>query len=577
MKKFKTMLVAMLLATAVGCSNNNTTGTTTPAPTSATAAGSQVINAKANGYGGELNVEVTVEDGKIADIVLGDNHETNVVIDRAFPVIRERILEANTPAVDSVSAATFSSFAVKQAVASALDEAGVAYEGEVTMAASAFSENPTKVDDVNADVVIIGGGPSGLAAAISIKQANADANVIVCEKLDILSGNGKFDMNYFDMINSKAEEANGNIVTEEDLIADYKDGGESEARLKAWAEDESTMDAWLRDMGVELNFNYGGEGSSSHMAEADQYAGEVVQAGLERTANELGVTILTGTKGVDFVMDGKKVTGAVVTNTKGETYNILAPYTLVATGGFCSNKELLAKYAPGNENLNTSNQMGTTGDLVEVFAGYGMKLERMDKMSVFGNIIVPRRDLTGGADMNLLVNKNGELLNNSLSGIKRWNMEQEQPDHAAFYITDSTGYDSFYRIRKHVALGYYQTGETLEELADKLGIDGETLKQTVADYNTRAENGEVDPVLEKEAKRPLDAEGPYYGVRVEAANHMTKGGIACDEHGQALYEDDSLVEGLFATGEVTSQTGCYSASVSWGRIAGSYIASQLSK
>lgn len=577
MKKFKTMLVAMLLATAVGCYNNNTTGKTTPTTTSTATAGSQVINAKANGYGGELNVEVTVEDGKIADIVLGDNHETNVVIDRAFPVIRERILEANTPAVDSVSAATFSSYAVKQAVASALDEAGVAYEGEVKMDASAFSENPTKVDDVNADVVIVGGGPSGLAAAISIKQANADANVIVCEKLDILSGNGKFDMNYFDMINSKAEEANGNTITEEDLIADYKDRGESEARLKAWAESESTMDAWLRDMGVELNFNFGGEGSSSHMAEADQYAGEVVQAGLEKTAKELGVTILTGTKGVDFVMDGKKVTGAVVTNTKGETYNILAPYTLVATGGFCNNKELLAKYAPGNEKLNTSNQMGTTGDFVEVFAGYGMKLERMDKMSVFGNIIVPRRDLTGGADMNLLVNKNGELLNNSLSGIKRWNMEQEQPDHAAFYITDSTGYDSFYRIRKHVGLGYYQTGETIEELADKLGIDGETLKQTIADYNTRAENGEVDPVLEKEASRPLDAEGPYYGVRVEAANHMTKGGIACDEHGQALYEDGSLVEGLFATGEVTSQTGAYSASVSWGRIAGSYIASVLSK
>ena len=40
------------------------------------------------------------------DVALGDNHETNVVIDRAFPVIRERILEANTADVDSVSAAT---------------------------------------------------------------------------------------------------------------------------------------------------------------------------------------------------------------------------------------------------------------------------------------------------------------------------------------------------------------------------------------------------------------------------------------------------------------------------------------
>ena len=58
---------------------------------------------------------------------------------------------------------------------------------------------------------------------------------------------------------------------------------------------------------------------------------------------------------------------------------------------------------------------------------------------------------------------------------------------------------------------------------------------------------------------------------------MTKGGIVCDEHGQALYADDSLVEGLFATGEVTAQGGGYSESVSWGRIAGAYIAGELSK
>ena len=42
----------------------------------------------------------------------------------------------------------------------------------------------------------------------------------------------------------------------------------------------------------------------------------------------------------------------------------------------------------------------------------------------------------------------------------------------------------------------------------------------------------------------LDAEGPYYGVRVEPANHMTKGGVVANEKAQVLYEDGTVVKGL---------------------------------
>ena len=530
----------------------------------------ETYSATGNGYHGEMTVNVTIEDGKITDVELGDNHETNVVIDRAFPVIRERILEANTADVDSVTAATFSSYAIKTAVADAMQQAGL----EAPKVAMQNAEKTaTERAAENCDIVIVGGGPAGLAAAVSAKQTNADKNVILVEKLDILSGNGKFDMNFFDMINTEAQKAAGNDewVGEAGLakfLEEKSSNGESAERIQVWANEEYNLDAWLRAMGVELNYNYGG---TNHMAEDNQYSGEVIQAGLEKAAAELGVDVRVGTKGVDLVMEDGACKGVIVTNNAGETYTINAASTIITTGGFCSNKELLAEYAPGYEVFNTSNQMGTTGDFVKIFEQNGFKMENMGKMSFFSNIIVPYRDLTGGADMNLLANSEGALLPNK-SGMDRGTMIKEQPNGAAYYITDKTGYDSFYRIRKHVGLGYYSEGATLEELAEKLGIDAEGLKASVEQYNADAAAGTENAQVAAVPKRALDAEGPYYGVRVEAANHMTKGGVVCNENAQVLNADDTVVPGLYAAGEVTWQGGGYSESVCFGKVAGAQAA-----
>lgn len=530
----------------------------------------ETYSATGNGYHGEMTVNVTIEDGKITDVELGDNHETNVVIDRAFPVIRERILEANTADVDSVTAATFSSYAIKTAVADAMQQAGL----EAPKVAMQNAEKTaTERAAESCDIVIVGGGPAGLAAAVSAKQTNADKNVILVEKLDILSGNGKFDMNFFDMINTEAQKAAGNDewVGEAGLakfIEEKSSNGESAERIQVWANEEYNLDAWLRAMGVELNYNYGG---TNHMAEDNQYSGEVIQAGLEKAATELGVDVRVGTKGVDLVMEDGACKGVIVTNNADETYTINAASTIITTGGFCSNKELLAEYAPGYEVFNTSNQMGTTGDFVKIFEQNGFKMENMGKMSFFSNIIVPYRDLTGGADMNLLANNEGALLPNK-SGMDRGTMIKEQPNGAAYYITDKTGYDSFYRIRKHVGLGYYAEGATLEELAEKLSINAEGLKASVEQYNADAAAGAENAQIAAVPKRALDAEGPYYGVRVEAANHMTKGGVVCNENAQVLNADDTVVPGLYAAGEVTWQGGGYSESVCFGKVAGAQAA-----
>lgn len=590
MKRNRFYYAAALSAAAIGltaCSGANkgeTSGaeTTAAAATEATSAettgsaGAQTYDVKANGYGGEVNLKVTVENGAVTGIELGENHESKVVIDRAFPVIRDRIVDAGTPVVDSVSGATFSSYAVKSAVADALAQAGVEVE-KISMTTTGPEKEAVTLEDVNADILVVGGGPSGLAAAITAKAAKPDANIILVEKMDILSGNGKFDMNFYDLINSEAQKAAGNekwtVNQVENFIEAKSAAGDTPERVKVWAEQEDELDAWLRSMGVELNYNYG---AMNHMAEEDQYAGEVIQAGMEAHANELGIDIRTGTKGTDLVMEDGRCVGVTVTNNDNESYTIHAQSTIIATGGFCSSKELLAEYAPGYEVLNTSNQLGTTGDFVKVFEKNGFKMEQMDNVRVFPNIIVPNRDLTGGADLSILVNKEGNrFIDENKGGLELGTTIKAQPDSAVYTITDQTGYDSFYRIRKHVNLGYYAKGETLAELADALKIDAAQLEKTVADFNAAAEAGENDALTGEPAERPFDANGPYYGVRIEAANHMTKGGVSCNEKAQVLYEDGNPVEGLYASGEVTWQSGGYSQSVAFGRVAGQQAAENL--
>ena len=383
-KLFNVMVASASALSLAACSGSGTPETTAPSETTTTAAvteapateasaaedetteaqGPVTYDAKGSGYGGELNLKVTIDGDTITDLELGDHHETNVVMDRAFPVIRERILEANTPVVDSVTAATFSSYAVKAAVADAMTQAGMEVEN-ITMATKGPEKEAKTLDDVTADIVVVGGGPSGLAAAITAKQANKDAYVLVVEKMDILSGNGKFDMNFYDLINSQAQKAAGNekwtVNQVENFIEAKSAAGDDEARVKVWAEQENVLDAWLRDMGVELDYNYS---AMNHMAKEDQYAGEVIQAGMEECAKELGIEIRTGTKGIDLIMEEGRCAGVSVENNDNESYAVRAQYTIIATGGFCSSKELLAEYAPGYEVLHTSNQMGTTGDFV---------------------------------------------------------------------------------------------------------------------------------------------------------------------------------------------------------------------
>lgn len=520
-----------------------------------------------DGFSGKIKVDVVTNGEKIEDIRVVSNSETSHIISRAFPILKERILKAQSPIVDSVSGASYTSFGVKKAVAEALKANGKDF-GRIRFNTKAPEQPVANLEAVNTDLVIIGGGPAGLAAAISAREAGLK-NIILIEKLDILSGNGKYDMNFYDLINSEAQKANGINDSVEALIADNSNPLDTPERIRAQAEGAFVLDKWLRSFGVKLNYNYGKRG---HMAESNAYAGAHIQDGMEKKVKELGIDVRTGTKGLDLIMKDGKAVGVKVQN-KNNFYDINAKAVILATGGFSANKELLKKYVPGSEVFQTSNQLGATGDFIPVFEKNNIKTANLEVLNIFPFIIRQTRDLTGGGDGFILVNKEGKrFTSESITYATRFSTAQKilaQPDSAAFYIYDQKLYDASYRLQKHTAQGLHVKANTLDELAEKLGIDKDNLKETVKEFNM-AVRGEIkDPFREKPTKKEFMSEGPYYGVQVESAVHMTRGGVVADEKTQVYYENGNVVKGLYAAGEVAnSNSGAYSAAVIFGRIAG---------
>lgn len=79
----------------------------------------------AKGRNGDFDIEVIIEQGELKDIIIGENMETIGKGDLALEEVRALILKQHTPNVDGVSGATFSSFALRDAVSRALEKASI--------------------------------------------------------------------------------------------------------------------------------------------------------------------------------------------------------------------------------------------------------------------------------------------------------------------------------------------------------------------------------------------------------------------------------------------------------------------
>ena len=136
--------------------------------------------ATAEGFGGDVSVTLEVTDGTVTDVQVEGAAETADIGGAAMPVLAQEMLDGQTPYVDSVSGATFTSKGVLAAAEEAFAAAGLSVEApEVIQGEDELCE---------ADVAVVGMGASGTFAAVS--AAENGASVIGIEMTNGLGGMG---------------------------------------------------------------------------------------------------------------------------------------------------------------------------------------------------------------------------------------------------------------------------------------------------------------------------------------------------------------------------------------------------
>jgi len=136
------------------------------------------------GHNGSVKVETTISENKITDVKVLENSETEGLATPALTQVPNQIVEYQTVQPDVVSGATYTTVAITAAVKDAVKQAGGdpdAFKNDIP------NQEKGKKELLETDVVVVGGGPAGLAAAVEAKKNGIDS-ILVIERAKELGG-----------------------------------------------------------------------------------------------------------------------------------------------------------------------------------------------------------------------------------------------------------------------------------------------------------------------------------------------------------------------------------------------------
>lgn len=559
MKKTLAFLMALLmLAAFAGCAQQSEPTPATPTPAPAATPEAETPPAAApiadgayegtgHGFGGELKLTVTVEGGAIAAIEVTQHSETPGVSDMSLLGMPQRIIDAQSYAVDVISGATFTANAIKYAVKGALEAAGAP--------AGMFDAVPqaeTKDEERSVDVVVVGAGLAGLSAAIEARQAGA--SVVVLEKNGRVGGNSIVAGGIVYATNSPLNKELDNDV---DSMVDYyqmrANGKADEALLRYACENSGDTIAWMIEQGVEFKPEIGKGGTSPALrTHTSPTRGAGIVMPIYQKALDLGVEFLMETPATGLLSENGAISGVVAQNKAGMV-TLHTKAVVMAAGGFDGDEAMRDQYAPHATGAGLYSNPANTGDYIAMGESVGAAMRFPD--AVMGMRIVNQNAyLTDGVNIlawlnTIAVTDQGDRFENENDDypINFTNM-MNSGRKDFFWIYDSAAMGELCELA--VQQGYGFKGETLEELAAAAGMDPARLTASVERYNSFA--GGTDADFGKAGIVALAEAGPYYAIKVRPVSIAGFGGFVINTDSEVLDEAGSVIPGLYAAGECAS-------------------------
>ncbi|HET8708066.1 MAG TPA: FAD-binding protein [Pseudomonadales bacterium] len=301
-----------------------------------------------------------------------------------------------------------------------------------------------------------------------------------------------------------------------------------------------------------------------------------------------GIDLWLKTALVELIEEDGQVVGAVISK-NGATQRVRARKgVVIGAGGFEHNMEMREKYLPKPTNSEWSgSQINNTGDGIQAAMKIGAGVEMMNHAWWAPAVRIPGwdRPFIIFAERSLpglvIVNKAGKRFSNEAapyleSGLSFYQANNEQtPSIPAFVVFDAVFRKKFpfgpippgyatpdNRMSKRIWSALVKA-DTLQELAEKIGVDAKGLAETVARNNDFAKSGKDTDFHRGESyydryygdantkPNPCIApitEAPYYALPIYPGDIGTKGGVKTDTFARALNENDEVIPGLYVIG-----------------------------
>ena len=528
--------------------------------------------ATTTGHNAPITLAVTVSDTAIEKIEATVENETIGVGKVALATMTERIVDAQSLAVDTLTGATVTSYAVIRATTDALTQAG----GDIDALKVAAEKAPAQDAEYTADVVVVGGGGAGLAAAISAEQNGA--KVIVIEKLDILGGSTNVSEGALNAVDPVRQGAQGIEDSFEKFITQTYEGGHQIGDMDLityMCENSMKTIEWMESLGVQFKDECGT--ATGALWQRSHYpvtpsGNSYIRVYADYIAKSENITLLMGTTAESLLTADGKVVGVKATGKGGETVTVNADKgVILATGGFGSNKALLKEYNTGVwahvdvTALGCTNMAkSATGAGIEMAVAIGADVTGMSDIQLHpcgtpGTGLMENIRTSGRN--RIFVNIEGKRFVNE--GAARDTLAQgvlDQPEQTYWIVVNKVRYPerdwvdaNGATIANMVAQGVVIEADTLEELAEKTGMKAENLIAEIENYNAVV-RGEKEDALGFLANNKADVElteGPWYACKKVATVHHTMGGLKINANTEVIDTNGNVIEGLYAAGEVT--------------------------